>query len=397
MKRLIIKICVTLCLCVLVATLTSGKELSSASLRNWNDGMLEKWNNGMAPFGQINAYGGDARHQWFCRQSAIFTNHSIKSDYFSIPTFHYSIIPIWNMQNGCLGIPYYQQFAEFQPNKIKLICSPLGGYSMLPESGYQIAYIKQDGSVNWQKLNRMLQEIANNGANMWREFPPWITSEKEYETLTPFKFAGENMVLNQQYFDDLRKIARLSKMYNLTLIYDLFNGSETRVNPTCYHSPWKKFPGYFYTAPQKYLEIWIDAVLEANSGIDTWYQLCNEPSFEYPAFMSHVYCYLIKKGIPPERIILGLDMRLKSIGGVYETGYRKFRQMVVEKLGQEFEIKIKRSSWTPFHATIDEALTKYWGPETPPGGQRREIYIRIRQGQTTSRLRARRNYRENPL
>jgi len=25
---------------------------------NWNDGMLECWNNGLAPFGQINAYGG---------------------------------------------------------------------------------------------------------------------------------------------------------------------------------------------------------------------------------------------------------------------------------------------------------------------------------------------------
>jgi hypothetical protein len=24
----------------------------------WNDGMLEKWNNGVAPFGQINACGG---------------------------------------------------------------------------------------------------------------------------------------------------------------------------------------------------------------------------------------------------------------------------------------------------------------------------------------------------
>jgi len=25
----------------------------------WNDGMLEKWNDGMAPFGQINACGGE--------------------------------------------------------------------------------------------------------------------------------------------------------------------------------------------------------------------------------------------------------------------------------------------------------------------------------------------------
>jgi hypothetical protein len=30
-----------------------------------------------------------------------------------IPLFHHSIIPVWNMQNDWLGIPYYQQFVEF--------------------------------------------------------------------------------------------------------------------------------------------------------------------------------------------------------------------------------------------------------------------------------------------
>jgi hypothetical protein len=75
--------------------------------------MLEKWNDGMAPFGQINACGGDAGDPWFCHQFSTLINHSIKCYYFSIPTFHYSIIPVWNMQNDCLGIPYYQQFVEF--------------------------------------------------------------------------------------------------------------------------------------------------------------------------------------------------------------------------------------------------------------------------------------------
>jgi hypothetical protein len=35
-----------------------------------------------------------------------------------IPLFHHSIIPVWNMQNGCLGIPYYQQFVEFPIHRI---------------------------------------------------------------------------------------------------------------------------------------------------------------------------------------------------------------------------------------------------------------------------------------
>jgi hypothetical protein len=260
-------------------------------------------------------------------------------------------------------------------DKIKIICSPLGGNSMLPESEFQISYMNPDGSVKWQKLNRMLWEISTTGANMWREFPAWILNQQQYEILTPFKFENEEMVLNPRYFTNLRKIARLSKeQYNLTLLYDLFNASETHVSPVKNHSPWKKYQGYFYNAPHKHLQKYIDAVLEAHKGLGAWYQLCNEPSFEQPEFMSFVYCYLIEKGIPPERIVIGYDMRLKAIGGIHETGYRKFREMVVAKLGHEYEVKIKTLSWSPFHATSDESLTKYWGFETPPGGQRREIF-----------------------
>jgi hypothetical protein len=42
------------------------KELRFAALTiDWNDGMLEKWNDGMAPFGQINACGGGLKDHWF--------------------------------------------------------------------------------------------------------------------------------------------------------------------------------------------------------------------------------------------------------------------------------------------------------------------------------------------
>jgi hypothetical protein len=45
-----------------------NNELRFAALTiDWNDGMLEKWNDGMAPFGQINACGGGLKDRWFCR------------------------------------------------------------------------------------------------------------------------------------------------------------------------------------------------------------------------------------------------------------------------------------------------------------------------------------------
>jgi hypothetical protein len=68
--------------------------------------------------------------------------------------------------------------------------------------------------------------------------------------------------------------------------------------------------------------------------------------------MSFVYCYLIEKGIPPERIVIGCDMRLKAIGSIHETGYQKFREMVVAKPGKEYEIKSKLSHGVPFTAPV---------------------------------------------
>jgi hypothetical protein len=73
---------------------------------NWNDGILKYWDIGVAPFGQINAC-SEKREAW---GTIIYLTPSF---YLIIPKFHHSIIPVWNMQNGWLEIPYYQQFVEF--------------------------------------------------------------------------------------------------------------------------------------------------------------------------------------------------------------------------------------------------------------------------------------------
>jgi hypothetical protein len=75
--------------------------------------MLEYWNDGMAPFGQINACGGDSEDNGFCR-CFLLDNQCMKC---YIPLFHHSIIPGWNMQNGWREIPHYQQFVEFPIHK----------------------------------------------------------------------------------------------------------------------------------------------------------------------------------------------------------------------------------------------------------------------------------------
>ena len=91
MKRFIIKICVTLCLCVLVANSIAAPHDAAPSP-------------------------GDERKptQTVCAA-------------------YRSPMP-WGFTAG--------------KDKINIICSPLGGYSLLPESEFQISYINSDGSVN---------------------------------------------------------------------------------------------------------------------------------------------------------------------------------------------------------------------------------------------------------
>jgi hypothetical protein len=66
---------------------------------NWNDGMVEYWNNGMAPFGQIYAYGGDLEGRWCCRHFPEKGKKGLIIPYQhdKIPLigelFHHSIIP----------------------------------------------------------------------------------------------------------------------------------------------------------------------------------------------------------------------------------------------------------------------------------------------------------------
>ena len=86
------------------------KEISSASLRNWNDGMLEYWNVGFGILG----YGK------FLKTVLIipYKRNQIHLFLFTIPVFHHSIIPGWNKKNGWVEIPYYQQFVEIAIHEI---------------------------------------------------------------------------------------------------------------------------------------------------------------------------------------------------------------------------------------------------------------------------------------
>jgi hypothetical protein len=78
--------------------------------------MMECWNIGIMGWRPSGRYTPAAVAYWkFFKMVLIipYKHDKIPLLRFTIPLFHHSIIPVWNMQNVWLGIPYYQQFVEF--------------------------------------------------------------------------------------------------------------------------------------------------------------------------------------------------------------------------------------------------------------------------------------------
>jgi len=282
-------------------------------------------------------------------------------------------------------------------DKLMIIGGILGGYSFLPADQYVISYMKENrsGEVNWEKFNLMLAEIANACANAIREFPWWCPSISDAKRLVPFAFdENENKfdlsrLDNNNYFKNLEKIARLANLYGLTFIYDIYNGSETRVKDVKNFSPWngknniQGLSDYFYGADAStYREKLELKVIETLKYTDFMLELCNEPGTRGAEALAEAYIRLIKNGVPASRILNGWDYNRKKQNekGTYAAAYRKWRDLVMAEFGEEWGDKIKQESWSPIHKMTFKTINDYWmiglepDQEVPSNTLRNTIY-----------------------
>ena len=153
-------------------------------------------------------------------------------------------------ETNVISVPKKLSNAFSPKDKLFLICSPLGGYSLLNNTKYQISFMKppqevtpRPAAVDWQKLNRMLAAIANSGANALREFSWWSEAYNDTSKLVPFAFLPHQQKFDltqldsNQYFQNQRKIAKLANLYGLTYIFSVYNASEKRVKNARNASP----------------------------------------------------------------------------------------------------------------------------------------------------------------
>lgn len=265
-------------------------------------------------------------------------------------------------------------------NNVQILGSPLGMYSLL-RGEFIISILKDDGSLDFNKLNNMVWTIANMGATGIRDFF-WIDTEDAYRKISPFWRKDDgSFELNGRYFDHQREIATLCNRYGVRYYLSIFDhcGTKRKRNEETgvwQWNPWRFFNDFFYgndAADMRHR--FIDRILEAFNGLDTGIEVCNEPKSGAGDFLGDTFVYLVRKGYPPENIIIGIDYHLKEKDGAYGNDYRYLRKAATSGLEDEnWDQWLKSRCISPVHNATVEEIDHLWKGEAGPGGTRRILY-----------------------
>lgn len=264
-------------------------------------------------------------------------------------------------------------------NKVQIIGSPLGMYSLLRED-FIISILRDDGSLDSEKLNKLIAAIANMGATGLRDFF-WIDTEEAYNKISPFwEKSNGSFEFNGRYFDHQKKIAEMCNRYGVRYYLSIFDHCGTKkkkndVTGVWQWNPWRFFNDFFYgndAADMRHQ--FIDKILDAFAGRDAGIEICNEPKGGAGEFLADTFVYLVKKGFTPENIIIGVDYHLKEQGGAVGDDYRVLRNAAVNELNPEWDQWMKSRCISPVHNATEDGIDDLWGGKAGPGGTRRILY-----------------------
>jgi|GEM_PF-1814537 len=264
-------------------------------------------------------------------------------------------------------------------DKVQILGSPLGMYSLLRDD-FIISILRDDGSLDGDKLNKLVAAVANMGATGLRDFF-WIDTEEAYNKISPFwERSNGSFEFNGRYFEHQKKIAELCNRYGVRYYLSIFDhcGTKRRKNEETgvwQWNPWRFFSDFFYgndAADMRHQ--FIDKILTAFAGKNAGIEICNEPKGGAGDFLADTFVYLVDRGFTPENIIIGVDYHLKEKGGDVGEDYRKLRNAAVNQLNPEWDQWLKSRCISPVHNASAEGIDDLWGGKAGPGGTRRILY-----------------------
>lgn len=269
--------------------------------------------------------------------------------------------------------------------------SPLGWYSVHiqekpGESPYIISIINQDGSLNEKRCREICADISRQGGNGVRDWSYWIEAGEQKNILSPFIIEISRLHLRKAYIDNQQKIAAICNEYNLIYWFSLFD----HVNYKYYAelSPWPWDGNFYHGKNKRYRNLWVSQMVDVFQDYNVGYSLCNEPGLTKltARFLADTFIKLIKKGIDPKRIEIGIDYGLKEHVQKWGKVYRDFREFLNDELsanaftrtfkafvGRSWSRRLKTECLSPVHNASLSNMGKLL-ENARPGGDRGIVY-----------------------
>lgn len=269
-------------------------------------------------------------------------------------------------------------------DKCDVLLSPLGGYSMLRDN-YIISYFDDNGFLDTEKVKSIAKYIGKH-ANGCREFPFWINSKDSWEKLHPWQLMPVKnsndfyIIMRTAYLQNWSEISRIYNGKGVKLWFSLFEHNGLRNNSW---NPWVVSfgkDGFYSERAKTARHIYIDAMLKVfrDGKRVVGFELCNEPRVKNKGsikmvseFLADTFCHLIKSGVQPGNIDIGIQYDMKEHDPLYSLLYRQTRKLIVKKLKNVMWAHwLKSRCISPCHGMTWERLEEMLGPRPPKGGSR---------------------------
>jgi hypothetical protein len=218
---------------------------------------------------------------------------------------------------------------------------------IISEKFWEFGCINEDGTLDEKKVRKYFRIMQRGAAKVFRTLPYLLVdkSHADFEirqsNFYPFKYNGTSfdlLLLNEQYFINLRRIAELANEYGMIFWFNIFDRCHGEAD--C--GPWKNNVNGvrlwydFNPFAQNYMK----KVWETLGGLNVELELQNEPpkNMGFEEFWGKSQKYLLSLGVAREKLHCGAEFyHLSPLGmknfveGIDQPVYRRKNVSTIHK------------------------------------------------------------------
>jgi hypothetical protein len=265
----------------------------------------------------------------------------------------------------------YGEAFKPDPSQIEIVSSYFGAISRISDPKYDISVIKDDMTVDTEKWREMCRRVSNNGASAIRMMPFWPPEKESDIGYMPYAYLKGKFdlnVFNEKYFQNLTQMVKIANSYGLRVYFSMYEACGMR-NEYRQYNPWynnhQQVQDFRHIGPvvDDCRANWEQKIYKTLEPYVVYYEICNEPKWGEEALFK-VYKRMLRQGIQDTNIVMGVEWDT--------TVYRQFRNLVLEKYGEEALIQKKHLMFSVIHGITEDILLKTLAEQE---GHRRRYWL----------------------